>query len=66
MQRIVIVGGSFSGINVANKFAMKTRRKDVSIILIEPEKMLVSFSLNQVKPTSMKHIIYSGVSTMIP
>ena len=38
MQRIVIVGGGFSGINVANKISMKTKRKDVSIILIEPRE----------------------------
>ncbi|MHA1971874.1 MAG: NAD(P)/FAD-dependent oxidoreductase [Candidatus Hodarchaeales archaeon] len=38
MQRIVIIGGGFSGINVANKIAMKGKRKDISIILIEPRE----------------------------
>ncbi|MHA1346534.1 MAG: NAD(P)/FAD-dependent oxidoreductase [Candidatus Heimdallarchaeaceae archaeon] len=38
MKRIVIVGGGFSGINVANKISMKAKRKDVSIILIEPRE----------------------------
>lgn len=38
MKRIVIVGGGFSGINVANKIAIKTKRKDVSIIIIEPRE----------------------------
>ncbi|MBY9001212.1 MAG: NAD(P)/FAD-dependent oxidoreductase [Candidatus Heimdallarchaeota archaeon] len=36
MKRIVIVGGGFSGINVANKLAMKSRRKSIQIILVEP------------------------------
>ena len=36
MKKIVILGGGFSGINVANKIAKKSKRKDVRIILVEP------------------------------
>ncbi len=36
MRSIVILGGGFSGINVANKIAKKSKRKDIRIILVEP------------------------------
>ena len=36
MKNIVIIGGGFAGISVANKLAHKTRRKDVRILLVEP------------------------------
>ena len=39
MQKIVIVGGGFAGISVANKLARKTKSKKVSITLIEPKNM---------------------------
>ena len=38
MKNIVIIGGGFSGITAANKLALKTRRKDVRILLIEPKE----------------------------
>ncbi len=39
MQKIVIVGGGFSGISVANKLARKTKSKKVNITLIEPKDL---------------------------
>jgi sulfide:quinone oxidoreductase len=41
MKTVVIIGGGFSGISVANKLALKTKRKDVKIVLIEPKDMHV-------------------------
>jgi sulfide:quinone oxidoreductase len=41
MKKVVILGGGFSGITVANKLAMKTKRKDVGIVLIEPKDHLI-------------------------
>lgn len=41
MKTIVIVGGGFAGISVANKLAKKLRRKDAKVILIEPKEINV-------------------------
>ena len=39
MKNIVVVGGGFAGISVANKLAKKLRRKDAQVILIEPREI---------------------------
>jgi len=39
MKNIVVVGGGFAGISVANKLAKKLRRKDAKVILIEPKEI---------------------------
>ena len=41
MKTVVIIGGGFSGISVANKLALKTKRKEVKIVLIEPKDIHV-------------------------
>ncbi|OLS32445.1 MAG: Sulfide dehydrogenase [flavocytochrome c] flavoprotein chain precursor [Candidatus Heimdallarchaeota archaeon AB_125] len=38
MKNIVVVGGCFAGITVANKLVRKLRRKDAKVILIEPNE----------------------------
>lgn len=38
MKNIVVVGGGFAGVSVANKLVKKLRRKDAKIILIEPKE----------------------------
>ena len=39
MKKIVIIGGGFAGITVANKLARKTKRKNISIVLVEPKEL---------------------------
>ncbi len=39
MKNIVVVGGGFAGISVANKLVKKLRRKDAQVILIEPKEI---------------------------
>ena len=41
MKNIVIVGGGFAGISVANKLVKKLRRNDAKVILIEPNEFNV-------------------------
>jgi sulfide:quinone oxidoreductase len=38
MKNIIVVGGGFAGISVANKLTKKLRRKDAKVILIEPNE----------------------------
>ncbi|MHA1867028.1 MAG: NAD(P)/FAD-dependent oxidoreductase [Candidatus Heimdallarchaeaceae archaeon] len=71
MNRIIVIGGGFSGLTIANKLTKKARKYDLDITLIEPkdhnfyEPDLVFYAFNNKKMSKLYKLMHKLVKKKV-